>query len=45
MKTLSLLILALASIALTSCNTLYGAGQDLQKGGQALTNAVRRSTN
>jgi predicted small secreted protein len=45
MKTLSLLILAIASVALTSCNTISGAGQDIKRGGQAVSDAAKRAAN
>jgi predicted small secreted protein len=41
MKKFALLIIA-ASIALTGCNTIAGAGKDIQRGGQAITNAADR---
>ena len=40
MKTLAAL-LALA-FALAGCNTVKGAGQDIQKAGQAIENAARK---
>jgi len=35
---IALALLGLASMAISSCNTMAGAGQDLQKAGQAITN-------
>ncbi|RQH04147.1 entericidin A/B family lipoprotein [Paraburkholderia dinghuensis] len=31
-------VLALFTVTLAACNTVAGAGQDLSKGGQAITN-------
>jgi predicted small secreted protein len=45
MKTLTILILGLASLALSSCNAVAGAGQDIQQGGEAMTNAAREASN
>jgi entericidin B len=45
MKTLILVAVGVAFSALTSCNTIAGAGQDLQKGGAAVTGAARDAAN
>lgn len=41
MKKLIIIALGAALAALSSCNTLAGAGQDLQRGGAAVTDAAR----
>jgi predicted small secreted protein len=41
MKTLTILILGLAGLALSSCNAVAGAGQDLEEGGEAMTHTAR----
>ena len=44
MKTLiSMLLLAVATLSLTACNTVAGVGQDLKAGGQAITNAADKA--
>lgn len=35
-------LLGLAALALSSCNTIAGAGQDIQKAGDAITNSASR---
>lgn len=35
--------LLIASFALTACNTMEGAGEDIQAGGQKLENAADRN--
>ncbi|WP_296657183.1 entericidin A/B family lipoprotein [Paraburkholderia sp.] len=34
--------LLLFTVALAACNTIAGAGQDLSKGGQAITNEAEK---
>lgn len=38
---LALLVCALASISASGCNTIRGAGKDIQKGGKAVENAAK----
>lgn len=45
MKTLILIALGAAIANLSSCNTLAGAGQDIQQGGAAVTGAARDVAN
>ena len=45
MKKLILIALGVALSALSSCNTIAGAGQDLQKCGAAVTGAARDVAN
>lgn len=45
MKKLTLLILGLASLALASCNTIAGAGRDITRGGEAISNTARNAAN
>ncbi|WP_298289463.1 entericidin A/B family lipoprotein [Thiomonas sp.] len=40
---LSLLLMALAALSLSACNTVAGVGQDLKAGGQAITNAAEKA--
>jgi predicted small secreted protein len=35
---IAFILLGLAAVTLSSCNTMAGAGEDLQKAGSALTN-------
>ncbi len=35
--------LLIASFALTACNTMEGAGEDIQRGGEKLENAADRN--
>lgn len=39
-KTLSLLAFATLSLGLTACNTISGAGQDIERGGEAIQDAA-----
>lgn len=39
-RLIALLLLAGAATALTACNTMSGAGQDISAGGHALTNSA-----
>jgi len=39
---ITLALLGLASMVLASCNTMAGAGQDLQKAGAAITHKAER---
>lgn len=45
MKKLILIVLGAAVASLTSCNTVAGAGQDLQQGGAAVSGAARDVAN
>lgn len=36
-----LVVLGLASVLLTGCNTLRGMGQDIEKGGEAIQKAAK----
>ncbi len=40
MKKLALLIIA--ALALTACNTIAGAGQDIQKAGETIEGAAKK---
>lgn len=42
-KVQTYLVLALATVALTACNTIQGAGEDLQAGGKAIEKAAKKS--
>ena len=35
--------LALFAVTLSACNTIAGAGEDLSKGGQAITNSAEKA--
>jgi len=35
--------LALFTVTLAACNTIAGAGEDISKGGQAITNAADKA--
>ncbi|MCP3709178.1 entericidin A/B family lipoprotein [Paraburkholderia sp. CNPSo 3274] len=35
--------LALLAVTLAACNTIAGAGEDLSKGGQAITNSAEKA--
>lgn len=35
--------LALLSVTLAACNTIAGAGEDLSRGGQAITNTAEKA--
>lgn len=37
---LSLIVMVIAGIVASGCNTFKGAGRDIQKGGQAVENAA-----
>jgi entericidin B len=37
------LALALFSVTLAACNTIAGAGEDLSRGGQAITNSAEKA--
>jgi entericidin B len=36
-------VLALFAVTLAACNTIAGAGQDISKGGQAITNTADKA--
>ncbi|AXT46126.1 MULTISPECIES: entericidin A/B family lipoprotein [Chromobacterium] len=40
-----LLLLVLAALTLSACNTVKGVGQDVSKGGQAIENAAKDVSN
>jgi predicted small secreted protein len=40
-----LMLIVLATVALTACNTIRGVGQDVSKGGQAIENAAKDVSN
>lgn len=40
-----LMLIVLATLALTACNTMRGVGQDVSKGGQAIENAAKDVSN
>ena len=42
MKKLGLIAVLVSLLGLTACNTISGAGQDIQRGGEALTGAAER---
>lgn len=42
---ITLIVLALFGMSAVSCNTFKGAGQDIQKGGQAVENAAEGAQN
>ena len=42
MKNFTTLLLIAVSIMLTACNTVRGVGQDVQKAGTAIENAVKK---
>ena len=35
-------LLLVSTLSLTACNTVAGAGQDISKGGHAITNSAER---
>ena len=41
---LKLLILPVALLALAACNTVEGAGKDIQAGGHAVSNAAKKTS-
>lgn len=45
MKRYMMLLPVLALTALAACNTMEGAGQDIQKGGEKLENAAEKNKN
>lgn len=40
---LTIFLLGTAATALSACNTMEGAGQDMQSGGRALSNSAERN--
>jgi entericidin B len=42
-KILTLLTVVTATLSLSACNTIEGAGQDIQKGGQSIEKAADTS--
>jgi len=40
-KIILLVLLALMPVALSACNTMEGVGQDMSKGGQAISRAAK----
>ena len=36
------LIVALSMLALSACNTMHGVGQDIEKAGEAISNAAKK---
>jgi predicted small secreted protein len=36
------LFLLIGTVALTACHTVSGAGQDISRGGQAITNSAQK---
>jgi len=42
-KAKTLLAIALCAVALSACNTMEGAGQDIKQGGQSLENTAREN--
>lgn len=42
MTRLTALFLLAATVLLTACNTVAGAGQDISKGGNAITNSAEK---
>jgi len=45
MRKLVILMACAASLAVAACNTVSGAGQDVQKAGQAVTEAAQDAKN
>ena len=41
MNKLSLVLVVIAALSLTACNTVRGIGQDVEKGGEAIQKAVK----
>lgn len=39
-KILALIVVATCSLGLTACNTISGAGQDIENGGEAIQDAA-----
>lgn len=44
-KIISILCLVAMSSGLAACNTIYGAGQDLERGGEKVQDASNRAKN
>jgi len=42
MKKIAAVLLAVSFVALAGCNTVKGAGQDIQKAGNAIENAAKK---
>ncbi len=42
MKKLSLILAAIAALALAGCNTMQGIGKDVQKAGEKLEDAAKK---
>ena len=42
MKNALLLIALCAGLSMTACNTVKGVGQDIQKAGESIENAVKK---
>ncbi|WP_460902497.1 entericidin A/B family lipoprotein [Paraburkholderia jirisanensis] len=42
-RLIALLLIAGAATALSGCNTVSGAGQDISKGGQAISNSADKA--
>jgi entericidin A len=42
MKKLSLILAAIASLALAGCNTMQGIGKDVQKAGEKIEDASKK---
>ncbi|WP_293764598.1 entericidin A/B family lipoprotein [uncultured Aquitalea sp.] len=40
-----LMLIVIAALALSACNTVRGIGQDVSKGGQAIENAAKDVSN
>lgn len=45
LKRLALILGFASTILLTACNTMEGAGEDIQRGGEKLENAAEREAN
>lgn len=43
MKNKALMVALLVMTALAGCNTMSGAGKDIEKGGQAIQNSAERN--
>lgn len=43
MKILSTLLMLAFAVSLSACNTMEGAGQDIQKGGEKIEDAADRN--
>jgi predicted small secreted protein len=42
MKTITVLLALTSVLLLTACNTMRGAGEDIQKAGSAIENAAKK---